>query len=880
MTNLRDWKLRLRALFSPHRVERELDEELSFHIERETQRLVAGGMSLAEAHATALRRFGPVPLAADECRDERGTTFIDDTIRDVHYALRTFKRAPLVAFTIVTTVALGLGVVAVLFTILNVFLFRVDQVPHIHELFAVERPRNAEDERERFTRPQFEALRRETSVFTDAYAELPDIDSRIDGRMMSGALVSGNFFQVAGVNAAMGRTLTPADDERSGGQPVMVLSHRGWDRHFKKDPAILGRRLIVGGAPYEIIGVMPEGFRGLAVSAPDYWAPLSLVGQFRPIHQGREDRVGLDIVGRLRPGMTRATAQAGLAVWDSGSASTTDRRTNIVLVPRRGTVPQPMEALILFAPLFFSFGLILMIGCANVANLLLARAVARQKEIGVRLSLGATRRRIVRQLLTESLLLALVAAAGGFGISRLALATVVYAVTTSIPPDIGNINFALPAADWRVGLFLIAGALVSTIFFALAPALRATRIEPVKTIRGEIVKDARPGRARNFLIGLQVSASALLLICSAVFLRSAFASATVDPGLRTADTMVVEIANEPTRVAMVRAVSEHPSVNAVAAAWPDLLGRPRTSFAQAGGVKSTVGLKFVSPEYFSVLDIAVVRGRGFAADERTSGAAVAIVSESVARALWPDGKDVGQVMQLDADPNSPTRREDEPTLAARSLTVVGVVRDVTGFRLADFREAGVYVPINAAVAKTGLIVRVNGDSEIARQALLERLTIVDPNMGQIVTMRTVARMETYLLQVAFWVTVVLGGLALLLTVSGLFSVLSYLVEQRTKEIGVRMALGATGHHVTRMVLSQSFRPVAIGLLIGAGLAVALATLLLATPAAAPIGQVIHVLDPVAYAVSLLAIVAACLMAASIPASRAAKLDPMRTLRED
>jgi putative ABC transport system permease protein len=200
--------------------------------------------------------------------------------------------------------------------------------------------------------------------------------------------------------------------------------------------------------------------------------------------------------------------------------------------------------------------------------------------------------------------------------------------------------------------------------------------------------------------------------------------------------------------------------------------------------------------------------------------------------------------------------------------------------LADFREAGVYVPTSTETPKTSLIARVKGDPGLARQHLLERLTIVDPNMGQIFTMRTMARMEIYFLQIAFWVTLVLGALALTLTVSGLFSVLSYLVEQRKKEIGVRIALGATSRNVTRLVLSQTARPVAFGLLAGAGLALALATLLIALPAAGAISEVVHVTDPVAYAGSLVLIVAACLLAAAIPASRASRLDPVQTLRQE
>jgi predicted permease len=883
--NLRDWQLRARASLARRRVERELADELCFHIERETQKYVAEGMTEAEARRRALARFGSLPLAADECRDARGTAFVDDTIRDVLYALRGFKRTPLVAFTIVSTVALGLGLVAVAFSLLNMFLFGVDQVPDVREMSAVERPRSSDGERPRFTRAQFEALRRETDVFTDAYAARPDIDSRVDGRMVWGTFVTGNFFQVLRVNAAMGRTLTAADDEPFPGRTVMVLSHRGWDRLFARDLAVLGRTLFVNGVTFEIVGVMPDRFRGLSAGPPDdYWAPLSTLGQVRPIHKER-DATGVDIIGRLKPGMSRQAALAQLAVWNgrrSGSGPIERSVSRITLVPKRGTVDQPLEAMLVTAPLFFAFGLILLIGCANVINLLLARGVARQREIGVRLSLGATRGRIVRQLLTESLLLALAAAAAGFAISRVVLAAIVDAVMTSMPPDIGDIRLLVPDADWRVVLFLILAAGVSTMFFGLAPALHATRIEPLRTIRGEVVRDARPGRARNFLVGLQVSASALLLIAAAVFLRSTFAAATADPGMRTSDTVTIQIANEASRTGVVQAVTAEPSVASVAASWPDLAAAPKSGLAEAGGAKTTVTCRFVSPEYFSVLDIAVVRGRAFTPAERVPNLSVAILSETTARALWPDADAVGQVIHFDPDPKPETRPADEPSLESRTFTVVGVVRDVAGFRIAPFTKAVVYLPANAAMPNTSLIARVYGDPELARQTLVNRLTTIDLNManrGQVGTMLWVTRMETYFLQLAFWFTVVLGGLALALTVSGLFGVLSYLVEQRSTEIGVRMALGATPRDITRMVLSQSIRPVGFGLVVGGGSAAGLAALLLTSPAA-PIGEIVHILDPAAYSVSMCVIVAACVAAASIPAARAARLDPTRTLRQD
>ena len=884
--NLRDWQLRARALFARRRVERELDEELSFHIEREVQKLLGEGLSAAEAQAAARARFGSVPRAADECRDARGTALVDNTIRDIVYALRGFVRTPLVAFTVVATVGLGLGLVAAAFTILNLFLFRVDRVPGVQQMFRVERPQTADGEPTRFTRAQLEALRRETAVFTDVYAEVPEIDTRVDGRLLTGSLVTGNFAQVVGVAAALGRTLTPADDEAPGGRQVLLLSHRGWDRMFASDPAILGRRVLINDVAFEIVGVMPEGFRGLSVGAPDYWAPLAAAGDVLPKQRGREAEIGVDIIGRLRPGMSKQRARAELAIWDISQPSRREasgKVSDIVLAPKQGTVPQPLEAVLMVAPLFFAFGLILLIGCANVTNLLLARAVARQREIGIRLSLGATRRRIIRQLLTESLLLALAAAALGLVISRGVLVVIINAVLTSMPAGIGDIRLLVPDADWRVILFLLAGAGVSTMFFGLTPALQATRIETVRTIRGEVIRDARPGRARNILIGLQVSASALLLICAAVFLRSTFAAATEDPGLRTTDTVIVRIENEPARLGIVQAITDEPTVSTVAASWPGAISPARPAFADASGGKVAVGYRLVSPEFFSVLDIAIVRGRAFMPEERTPNLAVALVSETAARALWPNREAIGQVLHLDPNDDAEKPKADDPRLESRAFTVVGVVEDVAGFRISPLEPAIVYVPTSAAMPKASLIARVHGDPERARQSLLTRLTNIDPAMGDnehVGTMLWVTRMLTWFLQLAFWFTVVLGGLALALTLSGLFSVLSYVVERRTREIGIRMAIGATAPDVTRLVLSQTVRPVVIGLVVGTMAAAGLAALLLAIPDAGGLGEVVRVFDPVAYAVSLGIIIAACLVAASIPASRAARLDPNKALRQE
>ena len=252
---------------------------------------------------------------------------------------------------------------------------------------------------------------------------------------------------------------------------------------------MIGRSVVINGAPHEIVGVMPDDFRGLAITPPDYWAPLALAGTFRDDAAGRADEAGVEVVGRLKPALSREAATAALAVWASGRTEFNrhpGRQTQVWLIPRQGTLSaDDIATQLLFVPLFFAFGLILMIGCANVANLLLARGVSRQREIGIRLSLGASRRRIIRQLLTESLLLALAAAAGALVVSRLFLEGALSAAMTTIPPEfvqfVSLLNLAAPAADWRLLMFLVAGAVVSTMFFGLAPALQATRLDVVRT---------------------------------------------------------------------------------------------------------------------------------------------------------------------------------------------------------------------------------------------------------------------------------------------------------------------------------------------------------------------------------------------------------------
>jgi len=883
---LRDLVLRIRALVAPRRVERELDEELAFHIERETHKHIAAGLSAADARARALARFGPMPLAADQCRDARGIGVVDDLIRDALYAFRTFRRAPLAALTIVATVALGLGLVTAVFAVYGIFMLRVDAVRNPGELFSVTMERSIRphpDSGGPFTRPDYDAMRRETSVFTDAFA-MDETAARVEDRLVRGTLVTGNFFQVLGVQTTLGRPLLPEDDERGAGRPMIVLSDTGWRKLFRGDRAVIGRRVVIKGAPYEIVGVMPDGFRGLGITPPDFWAPLALAWHFDDA-AGRADEIGVEIVGRLKPGLSPEAARTALAVWASGRTEFNrlpGRLRQVWLTPRQGTLSaNDSEMLLLFSPLFFAFGLILMIGCANVANLLLARGVSRQQEIGIRLSLGASRRRVIRQLLTESLLLALAAAACGLVVSRLFLEGALYAAMSSIPPEFAQLvsllNLATPGSDWRMLVFLVVGAIVSTAFFGLAPALQATRLDLVPTMRGEVIRNARPRRARHALIAVQVGVSALFLICAVIFLRGAFAAASKDPGIRTIDTLAVNIDAESQRAAVLQALRADPSVALVAASSEAPRRVILAPVSPSRPSRLPVDEMAVSSEYFNVLGFDLVSGRAFTEAERTTKAGVAIVSETIARQLWPNGNGVGQVVRLEAPPSE---SPDVPP-PSRTLTVVGVVRDPRSAsgRTSLAKLPGVYLPTGPESPGTWPMLRVRGNPDEVRLALVGKLPGLDPGFG-VMTLRTTAEAQAYMLRIAFGLTVVLGGLALVLTVSGLFSVLSYLVEQQAKEIGVRIALGAATTSVVRLVLSQSLRPVAMGLAAGAGLAVAVAIVLMSTPAASELGGVVDVLDPVAYVASALIIATACLLAVSVPTMRAARIDPIATLRKD
>ena len=888
--------MRCRALLSPRRAERDLREELDFHLERQAHEEARTGLPADVARGRARMRFGSPALAADECRDARGVTFIETTARDIVYAWRGLRRTPTVALTIVGTVALALGLTASVFTVFNRVVLRVDAVRDPQELVGIVWP-NAQQSgrsgRTEFTLRQYEALRRETDVFSEVAARLLDVETRIEGRMASVHMVTGNYFQTLGVEAALGRTLSSADATRTGSEPVLVLSHQGWRRLFDANPNVVGRSVSINGFPFTILGVTPEGFLGLDTFGVDCWVPLTMFGEVRR-HTPGDNPWSLEVIGRLKPGMSRATARSALAVW---AAQTTEGRPvgappeTVRLESRRTATPLSAGVVLGFSPLFIAFGLILVIACANVANLLLARGVVRHREIGVRLSLGASRGRIVRQLVTEGLLLALVAAIGALVVSRVVIDASIWALLSTMPPELSEfIGDVSAPMDLRVVGFILVMAVMSTAVFSLVPALQTSRPNLNRIVRGEIGKDPRPHRTRSALIIVQVAASALLLICAGIFLRAAQRSVPDNPGIRVDDTIVMEF-EERSRPALVAAIAADPAVARFAASWPGppLLNRARTASGAPAGRSDRwpANYRLISSAYFDVLGIPVVSGRQFTEAEAASSAAVAMLSETAAREFWPENNAIGQVVRLTPDPSERFGREEEPPLSSQTFVVVGIARDVTGHPMGH-PEARVYLPSPVTTADATIVLRVNGDTNVARRAIVGRLTAIDPNIGMVMMMRSVMAIGTYPLQVVFSIVVVLGSIALALTMSGIFGVLSYLVVQRTKEIGVRMALGATAGAVTRQLLGQALRLVYVGLAIGVGLAWAMSSVIMSVqePSGSPgsmgaqLVSVINPFDAMAYAGSLTFIAMASVAAALIPALRAAWIDPIATLRHD
>jgi len=868
-----DLRLRLRALLFRQRVEAELDEEFGFHLEMQTRKNLDQGMSPAEARRRARIRFGVGDVAKEECRDARRITFVEHLFQDVRYALRGFRRGPLFAFAVIGTIALGLGWNTAVFTIFNAYVLRPLAVRDPHSLYRIDWTDRA-GHGHGFTWNQYQDLRTAQRAFTQVAAFSP-FGIRMDGRFAQGVLVSGNYFEMLGVPALLGQARLPAD---SGAEPAIVLSYAAWRNRFAADPDIVGRKVSLQGHPFAVMGVMPESFSGLDTRFRfDFWAPIGMTS----LLSGGADVLGpehperINVAGRLKADVSVQQAQSELTAWVQRVTATeaAEQRAagaglfSLATGVRRNGV---FAAILIVA---IPFGVVLLSACANVANMMLARALSRQREIGIRLSLGAGRGRLIRQLLTEATLLALPAAVAGAGIARATISLGERELFATIPASfLEYIRIAPLAPDVRVFGFVLAAAIASALLFGLVPAIQPTRPNLMQTAHGAFSGGFQPSRLRNGLVVAQVTVSALFLIVCGVFLRGANRIQRLDTGMRTRDVMEIEV-QERSRERALRKLAAAPGVYLLAAAaHPPLDSRlPGTLASRADGSELIrLPYTYSSPGYFQVFDIPIVRGRNFTLQEAGSRAAVAILSESAARRLWPNRDAIGQAVRLAPDTGQPG--EERPPSQA---LVIGIARDtIVSLEDADEGRTCLYFPAGLESPGSVLLARVPDGPEAAKRRIHALLEAGDPGaVERIDPMQAFVDVRDYPFRAVFWVSAALGGIALLFTLSGIYGVVSYTVAQRTKEIGIRMAMGASVRAVIRLVVSQCVRLAAWGVAAGVGLSLGVAKILSTQ-------VVIDPLDGVAYIGGIALVLAACVVAALFPAGRVAGIDPIATLRYD
>jgi predicted permease len=878
--NWNDLLLRLRALVLRNRLDRELADELKSHIELQAQKNLAAGMSAAEAQRQARIQFGGAARITEECRDVRGVTLITSMFADIRYALRGFRRTPTFVLTVVATIALGLGLNTALFTIFNAYYFRSVPVhePHsLYEFFWTDRAGDGHQS----TWPEYQEFLRENPAFSEALA-YQRTEVLLDDRHLFGHLVSGEYFRMLGVGAALGRTLLPDDAAAPGREPVIVLSYFAWENQFGSAPDIIGKKILLRGYPFEVVGVARSGFAGLGGRPIDFWAPVTMAGRFDqgPDLFGPEHPRSLSIVGRLKTGFSVRQAQAAVTLWAqqfTADSPDAEKAAWSSLMSRATAKPFNYKTALAFSPLLVAFALVLLIACANVANMMLARGMSRQQEIGIRLSLGASRGRLIRQLVTESVLLALPAAAIGFAVSQATIGLCLRVMFATLPPQaVDFVRVAPLSPDVRVFGATLGAALISALCFGVAPAMQATRANILPALRGNFACGIRPLRLQNSLVVGQITVCVLLLITAGILLRGVnqVQSLLDTSGLSARDVLEI-VVQEKSRARVLGRLSSEPTVQILAAAGNAPIARKPTVLVMPdeGGATVNAAANNVSPEYFTVFEIPIVRGRNFTTEEAHSGSPVAIISQATAEQLWPNQEAVGHSLRLASD------RGAEGSLGRyRVVSVIGIARDEISRWIANGEDKTlVYFPSNPQTAGNELLVRVNGDVETARRTLAADLTAIDPQaVGEIrkIQIQEWVAEDIYSFRVAFWVSSSVGVLALLLTLSGIYGVVAYVVSQRTKEIGIRMALGATARSVAGLVLKQSMRLGLIGTALGIVLALGASRILAS-------GLVmINTFDGLAYISGVLLVLAACAAAAYFPSRRAARIDPITTLRYD
>jgi len=885
--------LRLRSLLRSRRVDQELNEELQFHLERKIEEGIAGGLTPDEARYAALRAMDGLEQRKEEMRTMRQVRWLTDFVADVHYAIRSLRRAPGLTAFVVITIALGIGMTTSPFCMLDALIFRPYPVPrpgNVVTLVSTSRD-NAFGG---FSYREYLDIRDHTKSYDGVVAStiLASVGFSADPgaapRVRAGMLVSGNYFRVLGVEPQAGRGFRDEEDTVPGRDAVMVLGPGFWKHEFGGDPSVVGRVVRLNGTDFTVIGVAPESFPGMQIFVrPDFYMPLAMAHMFatdpqKNFLEDRDDRE-LGVKARLKPGTSRQKAQDELAALardfereypglnrDRGAAV----RTQFEMRTRDN------DANWKFGVIFTGLSLaVLLVACTNVAGLLLARARTRTREIAVRLALGAGRFRLIRMLLTESLVLACLGGLGGIAIGY---ASISFLSTFRIPTEL-PITFPF-RVDNRILAASLALSALSALFCGLAPALQSTRAD---LVRGLKAADADvPGRkrlwGRNALVVAQVSMSLMLLAAAFLMFRGFHQSVGEGTGfakdhllMTRFDPRLVQYDADRTRqfyrllAERVRATpgvrsagfTENPplglDVFGVVTFVPDgfQMPRDRDSFTSA--------MDTVDEGFFETMEIPILRGRGFLASDTAEVPRVAVVNERFAKRYWPDTDAVGKRFRLDSATGAP-------------VEIVGVARTVKYRQPTERPTEFVYLPLSQhPLARMVLMLRTSGDPLQLVQPVKEIVRSLDPNLPMLET-RTYEDLYRYHTvegpRVAVELVGTLGAVGLLLAIAGLYGVIAYNVSRRTREIGIRMALGARPPDILRMVLGKGLALVGIGTAIGLAMGFALEQVMNSVLFNA--GGV----DVLVYLIVVPSMGLVTVLAAYVPARRASRIEPTQALR--
>ena len=796
-------------------------------------------------------------------------------LADLRYAIRSLRRSPLFAASVIATIGLGLGVLCSGFTILNAYILKPIDLPEPHTLYELGWDTTTV-RRHRFTLDDFEALRDSTPHFSPLAAGSETTVMR-DGALLGGLLVTGDFFQVLRLEAAIGRTLTPADAAAPGQGAVVVLSNAVWLARFGGDPAIVGKTIVLRQQRFDVVGVLPRGFALPGLEMVGFYVPLTMASAFDvPNPWNQASPPSLLAIGRLTSGATESQARAWFDVWlrqrfPPGSESA----PAALRVETRGRrIPLDGIVLTMFLLIMAIFALVLLVACANVTNLVLARGFARQREIAVRLSLGARRGLVIRQLMIESLVLAVPAAGLGLALTMVTVRVFPSLIVASFP--LRGIPFEVLLApldpDWRVVSVLTIAAVVSAVFVSLMPALHVTRANLVRASKGDEALDARRSRLRTGLVALQIGACVLFLVAAIAFVDRSTQIANPDTNRNYERVADVRIA-PGLRAAVVARLAGDPAVEQIAAAWrPPMTAtlQPLDILASESRIQQTVGFTVVSSEYFPMFGIRIVRGRPFTAREADEGAALAIVSDATARTLWPGGDPIGQTFDLLPQQGRSARRPRHT-----SVRVIGVAEDVVSGSLQDGvdRTCVYFTTGFRGPGELSLLVRSRGDLASTRAAVLAAVNAIEKDAPYRFTPIVEMIAGQAWVFKAFSITATtLGVIGLLLAFSGTYAVVAFLVTQRTREFGIRMALGASVRQLVSGMMGETMRTAAIGLAGGAAVALMLNR---ATSGA------IMLVPPIAlrpYVVAIGIMVVATATAALLTALRTTRIDPSKALR--